>query len=85
MGMFDTVRFKCPNCGEFVEYQSKAGRCMLNLYDEDAVPPEIARDLHGDIDDCYHCGQEMVLKVQHPIQSVVMQAIKSEDWEENFD
>ena len=46
MGVFDTVYAKCPNCGEPLEFQSKAGGCDLKKYHHTSVPAEIAQDLH---------------------------------------
>ena len=55
MGMFDTVKFKCPECGAELELQSKAGECVLHEYHYKAVPPEIAIDLDGRNVLCEHC------------------------------
>ena len=47
MGVFDTVNFPCPECGNNLQLQSKAGDCCLHEYHYKAVPPEIAIDLDG--------------------------------------
>lgn len=57
MGMFDSVWFKCPNCGEEIEEQTKIGDCILANYNEDKVPVEIAHYLlHSELK-CYHCDE----------------------------
>ena len=37
MGLFDEVYLHCPECGEIIEAQSKAGECSLRAYTEDSV------------------------------------------------
>lgn len=44
MGMSDSVWFKCPNCGERMEAQSKGGECYMNNYNPGTVPYDVARD-----------------------------------------
>lgn len=39
MGMFDSVIVDCDSCGEYVEFQSKAGDCHLAVYSIDSLPP----------------------------------------------
>jgi len=56
MGMFDRVWAKCPKCGEQVEFQSKAGKCILADYSLSSVPMGIAEDIDGDIECCPKCG-----------------------------
>lgn len=68
MGMFDSVYFKCPNCGEEIEEQSKAGECILHNYDPDSVPYEIAINLNNEKSKCYECGKEFVIKVDGMIE-----------------
>jgi len=48
MGMYDTVIFTCPKCGETLTDQSKAGQCLLREFPCDDVPTEIAVDLNGE-------------------------------------
>ena len=43
--MFDTVFFKCPNCSSEIEYQSHAGKELLENYNQDEVPLAIAGEL----------------------------------------
>ena len=66
MGMFDSVWFKCPSCGEQFEEQSKSGRYCLDSYDSDSVPPAIAASLDGSIAKCHNCEDEYEIKVNIP-------------------
>lgn len=52
MGVFDSVIARCPDCGGPIEYQSKAGDCLLREYSLWDVPAEIAADIDGDIGRC---------------------------------
>lgn len=71
MGMFDSVYATCPRCGEAVEFQSKAGACALNSYSVNSVPPSIAEDLAGDVEEC-QCGYRLRLMPAQPINRVAM-------------
>lgn len=68
MGMYDTLKGKCPSCGEEVELQSKAGLCLLGMYNLKKIPVEIANDLNLKFEEhqnkCEHCGTKFVLKVK---------------------
>ena len=66
MGMFDSVMAKCPDCGELVEFQSKAGHCDLVEYKTYEVPTEIAIDICGDEVACKGCGT--IVKLITPAQ-----------------
>lgn len=41
MGMFDSVRVPCPQCGKEVEAQTKSGECMLEWYNLDKAPQDV--------------------------------------------
>jgi NMD protein affecting ribosome stability and mRNA decay len=56
MGLFDTVLFTCPECGEKVEKQSKAGDCYLAEISQSQVPIEIAQDILGQLVKCDDCN-----------------------------
>ena len=45
MGMFDTVYFSCPACGERIEDQSKSGSCMLRYTSLAETPADVLRGL----------------------------------------
>ena len=44
MGVYDIINFKCPNCGEELNAQSKSGACSLANYDSNDVPFDVAID-----------------------------------------
>ena len=57
MGMFDSVYTRCPQCGkDEVEFQSKAGDCMLAHYTLYTVPAPILADIVSSIGHCHACG-----------------------------
>lgn len=56
MGMYDSVYARCDNCGTSLEFQSKAGDCILSQYTSDDVPIEIALDISGEEQQC-DCGK----------------------------
>ena len=58
MGMFDRLFIRCKACGEKIEFQSKAGKCMLEEYNICDVPANIAGDLDGEAQTCLNCGKE---------------------------
>lgn len=55
MGMFDSVFINCPNCDARLEFQSKAGDCILGSYSLDNAPEAVKADLIGDWEQCT-CG-----------------------------
>jgi hypothetical protein len=55
VGLFDEVNIVCPECGSFVEFQSKAGDCHMHSYRQNSVPTEIAKDILNNIQQC-SCG-----------------------------
>jgi hypothetical protein len=65
MGMFDSVFASCPRCGEAVEFQSKAGECVLASYDTQSVPVEIAESLDGQVASC-KCGETIRIVISLP-------------------
>lgn len=66
MGCYDSVRFRCPNCNERFEEQSKAGKCNLVDYDSQSVPLRIAAALNGDRVFCPHCSTEFEMRSRTP-------------------
>lgn len=75
MGMYDAVWFRCPDCGGGVEFQSKAGKCVLAEFDSDQVPVDIARSVEGDIRSCHECGRAWRAEISVPIKSVAMRIV----------
>lgn len=61
MGMFDSLYVKCRECGSAVEFQSKAGDCMLHSYSTLTVPGNVAGDLLGQAETC-KCGNRITLR-----------------------
>lgn len=65
MGMYDTVYWDCPDCGNTLEAQSKGGPCNLDIHHGHAVPLDVASDItrHGSNLECDNCGAtfEMIL------------------------
>lgn len=78
MGMFDSVYLKCPKCKTDLEIQTKSGHCLLNSYELDEVPVEIARSLNGSTEKCYKCGHETTLEAVDEIPTHIKMKIK--DW-----
>ncbi len=56
MGMFDTVRFTCPQCGGEIRMQSKGGPCILATFDAEDCHPGVAADLDDDVT-CAGCNK----------------------------
>ena len=65
MGMFDSVIVNCPNCGNEIEFQSKAGECRLKEYKISSVPITIAESIKDTIESCRNCGTDITLKSNH--------------------
>lgn len=62
MGMFDTYTVKCF-CGQSVEFQSKAGDCMMRDYSIDNPPPPIvAGDLINQSATCHACDRTITIR-----------------------
>ena len=61
MGMFDSVMVPCPTCGNKVEFQTKAGDCLMNTFGLDDAPGNILRDIVNDPEYCAGCGNWMAL------------------------
>ena len=62
MGVYDSVTVACPQCQRDLEFQSKAGDCMLSKYTIKEVPWDIAMDLDGESIRC-GCGNYVVLRI----------------------
>lgn len=86
MGMFDSVIVKCPNCKHPVEFQSKAGECILDRFPDYSVPVEIAYDIDGESTMCEECSAEVTIRVLNKLNSVYMVATtdKMEEQNEEF-
>lgn len=60
MGMYDTIYFNCPNCGEELCCQSKSGKCELNTYPNTAVPISVAYDANRHTPVTCKCGKSYI-------------------------
>jgi len=79
MGMFDSVCFKCPDCGEAVEVQSEAGDCRLATFDPLRVPLGIASDIDGEDAWCPKCNKSYTVAMFPPIDVVWMKLVEWRD------
>lgn len=81
MGMYDSVKFKCPDplCNGDVVVQSKAGACVLDTFPQEDVPSEIAKDIVDWVDTCYDCGKKWKVKAITPIVAVEMVLVDPEE------
>lgn len=76
MGMYDSVYFKCPKCGEVIEAQSKRGECTLASFDEKLVPVAIAVDLVGKREWCGHCDRSYTIqRAPEPVGGIPLQLV----------
>jgi hypothetical protein len=75
MGCFDSVYIRCPECREQVEFQSKAGDCLLESFNEDNVPSKVALDINGEDETCPKCGI-MFTVVAEIIQTCRVRGVK---------
>ena len=66
MGMYDTLRFACPKCGEALGLQSKEGACILDTFSVNEVPWPIARHLDRQITRCA-CGAVLQVRIVGPV------------------
>lgn len=46
MGCFDSVLVPCPRCGRKNEFQSKSGRCCLDVYELADAPSDVLKDVN---------------------------------------
>ena len=69
MGLFDSVRWDCPDCKakHMVEVQSKTGPCLLKCYDPLNVPLDMAVGMVGQRAICHKCRKEYVISGDAPI------------------
>jgi hypothetical protein len=61
MGMFDSLYITCK-CGNQIEFQSKAGPCILKEYNQFDVDPAVAGDLNGTSEQCQKCGRYATIR-----------------------
>ena len=66
MGMFDSLIIECPKCKKDLEIQSKSGCCMLDVYNKNNLPAEVAVGLNGDVIECEFCRCKFIVKCNIP-------------------
>lgn len=71
MGMFDSVMFRCPECGNRIEEQSKVGDCLLHTFDSHEVPTDIAADIDKCVVFCENCKGDFVIGNVYQLQASV--------------
>jgi hypothetical protein len=69
MGMFDSVLVDCPQCHSTIEFQSKAGECILATFSHFTAPFAILADLQNQSASCEKCGRVVALKIR-PMQGM---------------
>ena len=62
MGCYDSVKFKCPDCGKELVVQSKSGECRLKTYGAKCVPIAVAGSLHKQEVTCECCQAPLVIE-----------------------
>ena len=62
--MYDSVWVRC-SCGQSVEFQSKAGRCVLADYDVNSAPADVLVSVAGETQECRSCGELVTIRVMY--------------------
>ncbi len=83
MSCFDSVYITCPTCRARIEFQSKAGKCYCENYDESRVPTCIADDIDGDVSLCHNCVANVVASQIIPVKTIAMHGVLKENYEES--
>lgn len=62
MGVFDTVRVPCPDCGKILEFQSKGGFApYLCTYELAHTPNDVLSDVNRHAPERCHCGARVIV------------------------
>ncbi len=86
MGCFDSIFFKCPNCKEYIEAQTKWGECSLRRYHSRSVPASMADGIHGDIIQCDKCSNSYrVINNTSERVACLLEPYSIEEKEEDWD
>ena len=83
MGMYDSVFFNCPTCGDKIEFQSKSGVCDLKRYKHTSVPAEVAEDMNSRTNTypC-DCGAKLLLRASVPrINMQIIDMSEDSEWD----
>ena len=70
MGLFDTIVFNCPDCGEEIGAQSKGGACLMDTYDSKDVPIDVAQDCNRHAPFDCKCGASWEFANVFPKQNI---------------
>lgn len=76
VGTFDTILFKCPNCGANIPHQTKGGVCRLEEYDYRAIPMPAASDVIGDRVMCNDCMTSFQIVIPYNQYNVTLKLQK---------
>ena len=75
MGMYDEIKWKCPDCHRKNYAQSKSGECVMAAYPMTAVPTFVAMDANRHPLVC-QCGSEFVFEVPKMVPTMVALKLK---------
>lgn len=65
MGVYDTIRIKCPICKSEYFAQTKGGECEMTLYELEDTPPDVLSDANRHAPyDCSKCGSYFEVDIQ---------------------
>lgn len=80
MGCFDTINFKCPECGNKMQTQTKCGPCCMMEVDIESVPIELIDGLEdqGPLY-CEKCGGMWKFKTPDAARTVKLEVIRYTD------
>jgi len=57
MGLYDTIRAPCPQCGTVSEFQSKSGECLCETFSLEDCPMDVLRGANRHSPNtCEKCG-----------------------------
>jgi len=57
MGLYDTIRAPCPQCGTVSEFQSKSGECLCETFTLEDCPMDVLRGANRHSPNtCEKCG-----------------------------
>lgn len=64
MGMYDSVMVPCPECGQYAEFQSKSGMCLLDTYSLGDAPDDVLMDVNRHSPHkCEKCGTKYSVEI----------------------
>ena len=75
MGLYDSIYFSCPRCGDRIEAQSKSGDCNLSSYEYDSVPRDVAEDANRHAPFTCNCGESYQFEEDEDVNRVKLKII----------